>query len=174
MMNRNLYTLILILLIWSCETPDYVLDNNVDEYIQDLDSPALFFHPKKAEVSLNDTAYVQIYSLDIDSAAGMHLQVQYDWGSVELDTVLADDFFAASDDTLLFFDDNDGTVDIYLFFLPNEVNSISGTNALCVLVFTTLSLGESELKFGSETKVVNPRNEKIKINELGKGSIDVE
>jgi hypothetical protein len=42
------------------------------------------------------------------------------------------------------------------------------------LVFTTLSLGESELKFGSDTKVVNPRNEKIQISEFGKGSIDVQ
>lgn len=173
-MNRYLHTLFLVLMLLSCETPDYVLNNDVDEYIQDLEAPALFFHPVKAEVSLNDTAFVQIYGLDIDSAAGMHLQVQYDWGSVSLDTVLADDFFAASDDTLLFFDDNDGTVNIFLFFLPNEVNSISGTNALCVLVFTTLSLGESELKFGSDTKVVNPRNEKIQISEFGKGSIDVQ
>ena len=173
-MNRYLHTLFLVLMLVSCETPDYVLDNDVDEYIQDLDSPALFFHPKKEEVSLNDTAYVQIYSLDIDSAAGIHLQVNYDWGSVALDTVLPDDFFATSDDTLLFFDDNDGTVDIYLFFLPNENNSISGTNALCVLMFTTLSLGESELKFGSETKVVNPRNEKIQISEFGIGSINVQ
>ena len=104
-MNRYLHTLFLVLMLVSCETPDYVLDNDVDEYIQDLDSPALFFHPKKEEVSLNDTAYVQIYSLDIDSAAGIHLQVNYDWGSVALDTVLADDFFATSDDILLFFDD---------------------------------------------------------------------
>ncbi|HIB18343.1 MAG TPA: hypothetical protein EYO23_03610 [Alphaproteobacteria bacterium] len=173
-MKKYLLIAISIIIVCSCDTPDYELNNDVDEYIQDLEAPALFFHPVKAEVSLNDTAFVQIYGLDIDSAAGMHLQVQYDWGSVSLDTVLADDFFAASDDTLLFFDDNDGTVDIFLFFLPNEVNSISGTNALCVLVFTTLSLGESELKFGSDTKVVNPRNEKIQISEFGKGSIDVQ
>ena len=173
-MKKYLLIAISIIIVCSCDTPDYELDNDIDEYIQELEPPALFFNPTKAEVDLNDTAYVQIYALEIDSVAGMHLQIQYDWGSVELDTVEADDFFAASDDTLLFFDDNDGTVDIFLFFLPNEVNSISGTNALCVLVFTTLSLGESELKFGSDTKVVNPRNEKIQISEFGKGSIDVQ
>lgn len=174
MMNKYLQIPILILIILSCETPNYDLENDIDEYIQELESPALFFHPVKADVSLYDTVHVQIYGLDIDSAAGIRLQVLYDRGSVELDTVLADDFFAASDDTLLFFEDNDGRVDIYLFFLPNEVNSISGTKALCALVFNTLSLGESELKFGSDTKVVNPGNEKIKMNEFGKGSIKVE
>lgn len=173
-MNKFILTFFSILIILSCETPDYELDNVIDDYIQDLEPPALFFHPVKAEVNLNDTAYVQIYALEIDSAAGMHLQVQYDWGSVQLEEVLPDDFFIESDDTLLFYEDTDGTVDIHLFFLPNEKNSVNGTIALCALVFSTHSLGESELKFGSSTKVVNPRNEKIQIKEFGKGRIDVQ
>ena len=157
----------------SCEIPEYDLDNSVDEYLQSLNTPALFFNPTKAEVNLNDTAYVQIYALEVDSVAGMHLQINYDWGSVELDTVLADDFFIESDYTLLFYEDTDGTLDIHLFFLPNEKNSVNGTIALCVLVFKTRSLGESQLKFSSDTKVVNPRNESIRIRDYGLGKIDV-
>lgn len=173
-MQKNILSIFIILLVWSCDTPDYELDNDVDNYIQDLESPALFFNPHQAEVALNDTAFIQIYALEIDSAAGMHLQVQYDWGSVRLEEVLPDDFFIESDDTLLFYEDNDGSVDIHLFFLPNEKNSVNGTIALCALVFSTHSLGESELKFSSATKVVDPRNEKIQIKEFGKGRIDVQ
>ena len=173
-MKKYLLIAISIIIVCSCDTPDYELDNDIDEYIQELEPPALFFNPTKTEVDLNDTAYVQIYALEIDSVAGMHLQIQYDWGSVALDTVEADDFFFESDYTLLFYEDNDGILDIHLFFVPNENNSVNGTIALCVLVFKTLSLGESELKFGSSTKVVNPRNDRIQITEYGRGIIDVQ
>lgn len=174
-MKKTISIITTLLLILSCDTPDYELDNNVDTYIQDLKSPAIFFHPHDYKVNMNDTAFVQIYALEIDSVAGMHLQVHYDWGSVELDTVLSDDFFINSDDTLLFYEDNDGILDLHLFYLPNETNSVNGTIALCVLVFETKSLGESELRFSAANSiVVNPRNEKIQISQYGEGIIDVQ
>ena len=166
-MQKFITIILILLIIGSCDTPDYELNNEVDNYIQELESPALFFYPHQAEVALDDTAFIQVYALEVDSAAGIHLKIQYDWGSVQLEEVLPDDFFIESDDTLLFYEDTDGTVDIHLFFLPN------GTIALCALVFSTHSLGESELRFSATTKVVNPRNERIQINELGDGRIDV-
>ena len=59
----------------------------------DLEPPALFFHPQEIQTNLDSSFSVQLYGLKLNPAASAHLDIRYDWGSVQIDSVVADSFF---------------------------------------------------------------------------------
>ena len=89
----KLFGLCLIVLAFSCEDADYDLDNPYDPSNMDLDPPALFFHPPEVSTSLGESISVEVYGLKLDSSAGAHFDIRYDWGSVTVDSVVPGPFF---------------------------------------------------------------------------------
>jgi hypothetical protein len=61
----------------SCADSDYPMDNWIDVPLQEMEPPAVFFNPHEINVSVGDTFAVNLYVLQVDNVAGVHLRVQY-------------------------------------------------------------------------------------------------
>ena len=61
----------------SCADSDYPMDNWIDVPLQEMEPPAVFFNPHEINVSVGDTFAINLYVLQVDSVAGIHLRVQY-------------------------------------------------------------------------------------------------
>ena len=172
----KLFGLCLILLAFSCEDADYDLDNPYDPTNMDLDPPALFFHPPEVSTSLGESISVEVYGLKLDSSAGAHFDIRYDWGSVTVDSVVPGPFFTGLNDPMEITVDEQGILDVFIYFLPdvNSDQSQSGTWSIATVYFSTISKGESELLFGPNTTLRDANNELVTINEYGSGYINVE
>ncbi|MBH10879.1 MAG: hypothetical protein CMG74_11125 [Candidatus Marinimicrobia bacterium] len=159
----------------ACEDAEYQLDNLSDPLNLDLTPPAIFFHPSKFNRGVNDTFSVKLYSYDLPDVAGAHLQVLYDRGSLRVDSVITDTFFQIETNPLLFTDDVEGVLDVFLFSMPTQtVENVSGTDAMAQVYFNIISPGISELEYGDSTRIVNAQNNPVKINSYGKAVIDAQ
>ena len=97
----------------------------------DLDPPALFFHPQEIQINLGSSFSVQLYGLKLKQAAAAHLDVRYDWGSVQIDSVVADTFFQSENDPVQIVIDEEGTLDIFIYLLAFcNTNKIDISEAL--------------------------------------------
>ena len=170
------FGLLLIVLAFSCEDANYDLDNPYDPNNMDLDPPALFFHPPEVSTSLGQSDSVEIYGLKLDSSAGAHFDIRYDWGSLTVDSVVPGPFFTGLNDPMEIAIDEQGILDVFIYYLPdmNSDQSQSGTWSIATVYFSTISTGESELLFGPNTTLRNAKNEPVTINEYGSGYIYVE
>ena len=118
----------------------------------------------------------KVYGLKLDSSAGAHFDIRYDWGSLTVDTVIPGPFFEGANEPLKITVDEKGVLDIFIYFLPDlsSNQSKSGTWSIATIYFSTISTGESELLFGPNTTLRNAKNEPLTINEYGSGYIHVE
>ena len=155
-----------IVIIFSCEEANYDLDNPFDPSNMDLDPPALFFHPPEINANEGELISVEVYGLKLDSSAGAHFDIRYDWGSVTVDTVIAGPFFKGANEPFKIAVDEKGVLDIFIYFLPDlsSNQSKSGTWSIATIYFYPISTGESELLFGPNTTLRNANNEPLTIN----------
>tara|TARA_Y100001960_G_scaffold314154_1_gene378012 strand:+ start:275 stop:847 length:573 start_codon:yes stop_codon:yes gene_type:complete len=164
-------------LFFSCEDANYQLDNPFDPENMDLDPPALFFHPYEITTSLDNSFSVEVYGLELEPAAGAHIDVRYDWGSVHIDSVVPGPFFTGDNNPMeITVDDIQGILDIFIYYLPDMESDQSqgGTWSLATIYFTAYTTGGSELLFGENTKLRDKDNLDVFINEFGSGYINVE
>ena len=166
----------IIAVIFSCEDANYDLNNPFDPSNIDLDPPALFFHPPEINASMGESISVEVYGLKLDSSAGAHFDIRYDWGSVTVDSVIPGPFFTGTNEPMEITVDEQGVLDVFIYFLPDLSynQSKSGTWSIATIYFSTISTGESELLFGPNTTLRNAKNEALTINEYGSGYIYVE
>ena len=166
----------LIIVMFSCDEAKYDLNNPNDPENIDLVPPALFFHPPVITASLGESISVELYGYKLNPAAAAHLEILYDWGSVQVDSVVPGLFFTGENDPVEIFMDADGILDVFLYYLPDTDadQNEGGTRSLAKIYFTTLSTGESELVYGSNTKLRKANNDSVTVNELGTGLIHVE
>ena len=166
----------MIAVFFSCEDANYDLDNPFDPSNMDLDPPALFFHPPEINASMGESISVEVYGLKLDSSAGAHFDIRYDWGSVTVDSVIPGPFFTGTNEPMEITVDEQGVLDVFIYFLPDlsSNQSKSGTWSIATIYFSTISTGESELLFGPNTTLRNAKNEALTINEYGSGYIYVE
>ena len=175
-MKRLLPLWISLLYLLSCEDAKYSLDNPFDPKNLDLRPPALFFHPPEILTTIDTTIAIELYGLEIEPAAAAHLDIRYDWGSVTVDSVIPGPFFSGQNNPMEITVDEQGVLDIYLYYLPDVQNNQNegGTWSLATVYFSTISTGESELLYGTNTILRDANNDSVRIKDFGSGYINVQ
>ena len=178
--NLPLVRISLISLTWllfSCQDAKYNFDNINDPLNMDLEPPALFFHPFEIETSINSHDSVEVYGYKLDSSAAAHLEIIYEYGSINIDSISPGPFFKNSNDPIEIVVDKPNRYNIYLYYLPNidSDQNIGGTWSLAKIYFsTTETAGAYGLEFGSNTKLRDAKNDSVRIKTFGIGSINVQ
>ena len=162
--------------IFSCEEAEYSLDNPFDPENMDLQPPALFFHPAQINTVIDTIISVELYGLELDPAAAAHIDIRYDWGSVTVDSVVPGPFFTGQNDPIEITVDEQGILSIFIYYLPDMQTDQNngGTWSIATVYFSTISTGESELLYGSNTILRDENNNAIDIKDFGAGYINVE
>ena len=144
----------------------------------DLEPPALFFHPYEIDAQMDEMIQVELYGLQLDSAAAAHLQVIYERNSLEYDYLEPGPFFYGDNDPIeIVVDDiQEGTLDIFIYYLPDMDSNQNdgGTWSIATIYFRAISRGEVELRYGTETKLRDANNEPVIIRDLGTGWVNIE
>ena len=114
--------------------------------------------------------------MELEPAAAAHLDIRYDWGSVTVDSVIPGPFFTGQNNPMEITVDEQGVRDIYIYYLPDADSDQNegGTWSLATVYFSTISTGESELLYGSNTILRDANNDSVRIKDFGRGYISVE
>ena len=166
-----------ILILISCKEAQYTFDNSNDPLNMDLDPPALFFHPSLIETSTNSQDSIEVYGLQLDSAAAAHIEVIFEYGMITIDSISPGPFFTNINDPIEIVVEEGNKIQIYLYYLPDieSDQNTGGTWSLVKIYFSTLeTAGTYGLEFGSNTKLRDAQNDSIRINTFGLGSINVQ
>ena len=166
----------MILFTLSCTDSDYPMDNWIDVPLQEMEPPAVFFNPHEINVSVGDTFAVNLYVLQVDNVAGVHLRVQYLRQSLQFLDMEVGELFIDAFDTLFFWDSTEASyLDVYSFYLADESTYSSGTRSIATAYFRAKYSLDSELIYlRPETRMVTPDNEQIIINSYGNATIKVD
>ena len=171
----HIFGLVVVLVI-SCNDASYELDNEFDPENLGLDPPTIFFHPAELSLTVGETDSLELYSYEVDSVAGAHLQVAFDSEVIMIDTVKIGEFFKNGDIDPIKFDDQgqeEGFLNVYLFYEPSLTStSASGTEAMARVIFTVKDEGSAPLIYTEQTVFRNPDNNTIILNTFGEGSIN--
>ena len=98
----------------SCADSDYPMDNWIDVPLQEMEPPAVFFNPHEINVSVGDTFAVNLYVLQVDNVAGVHLRVQYAREDLQFLDMELGELFIDAYDTLFFWDSTEAAyLDVY-------------------------------------------------------------
>lgn len=166
----------MILFTLSCTDSDYPMDNWIDVPLQEMEPPAVFFNPHEINVSVGDTFAVNLYVLQVDNVAGVHLRVQYLRQSLQFLDMEVGELFIDAFDTLFFWDSTEASyLDVYSFYLADESTYSSGTRSIATAHFRARDSGDSELIYlRPATRMVTPDNQPITIKSYGKATINVD
>ena len=153
------------------------MDNWIDVPLQELEPPAVFFNPHEINVSVGDIFAINLYVLQVDNVAGVHLHVQYAPENLQLLDIEVGELFIDAYDTLFFWDSNDAYLDVYsLYLATDEYTYSSGTASIATAYFRAIDLsGGSDLIYSRpQTRLVTPDNQPITIKSYGKAKINVD
>ena len=165
-----------MIFILSCTDSDYPMDNWIDVPLQELEPPAVFFNPHEINVSVGDIFAINLYVLQVDNVAGVHLHVQYAPENLQLLDIEVGELFIDAYDTLFLWDSNEASyLDVYSFYLADEYTYSSGTASIATAYFRAKNSIDSELIYLQPwTRMVTPNNEPIIIKSYGKATIKVD
>ena len=159
----------------SCDDAEYQLDNEFDPENLGLSSPTIFFHPTEFEsikVGASDT--LELYCYKVQNAAGAHLQIEFDSEIIQIDSVEYGDFFMNGTNTpIMFTDQEDGFLNVYLFLQPTIATSnSSGTMSMAKIIFTVKDEGLAPIRYTNNTVLRNENNISVFLNSYGEGLIN--
>ena len=165
-----------MIFILSCTDSDYPMDNWIDVPLQELEPPAVFFNPHEINVSVGDTFAINLYALQVDNVAGVHLRVQYVDEKLQFLYMEVGELFIDAYDTLFFWDSNDAYLDVYsLYLATDEYTYSSGTASIATAYFRAIDPGGCNLIYvRPETRLVTPDNQPIIIKSYGKATINID
>ena len=160
----------------SCADSDYPMDNWIDVPLQELEPPAVFFNPHDINVSVGDTFAINLYVLQVDSVAGIHLRVQYLREHLQFLDMEVGELFIDAYDTLFLWDSTEAShLDVYSCNIAAEYTYSSGTASIATAYFRAKHSLDSELIYLQPwTRMVTPNNEPIIIKSYGKATIRVD
>ena len=119
-----------------------------------------------------DEIEVKVYAVFVPDVAGIHAQIQYDANKVDILSVTSGEFFKRSQKPIFVFDDDEeGILDIYTFFMSNEMTT-EGIGGIASIDVRLKSPGESELKITTKSELLDPEDTEIPIKGFGKGIIN--
>lgn len=167
--------IVTFIFLLSCDDAKYQLDNEFDPKNLGLISPTIFFHPpdfKSIKVGESDT--LELYCYEVQNAAGAHLQIEFDSEIISIDRVEHGDFFMNGVNTpIMFTDQEDGFLNVYLFLQPTTVASnSSGTMSMAKILFTVKDEGLAPIRYTNNTVLRNENNISIFLNSYGEGLIN--
>ena len=167
---------VMMIFTMTCADSDYPMDNWIDVPLQELEPPAVFFNPHELNVSVGDTFAINLYVLQVDNVAGVHLRVQYAREDLQFLDMELGELFIDAYDTLFFWDSTEAAyLDVYSFYLASEYTYSSGTASIATALFRARDSGESDLIYlRPQTRMVTPDNEPITIKSYGKATINVD
>jgi len=167
---------VLTIITISCADSDYPMDNWIDVPLQEMEPPAVFFNPHEINVSAGDTFAINLYVLQVDSVAGIHLRVQYLRQNLQFLDMEVGELFIDAYDTLFLWDSTEASyLDVYSFYLADEYTYSSGTASIATAYFRAKNSLDSELIYLQPwTRMVTPNNEPIIIKSYGKATIRVD
>ena len=167
---------VMMIFTLTCADSDYPMDNWIDVPLQELEPPAVFFNPHEINVSVGDTFAVNLYVLQVDNVAGVHLRVQYLRQSLQFLDMEVGELFIDGFDTLFFWDSTEASyLDVYSFYLADESTYSSGTASIATAYFRAKNSLDSEIIYlRPATRMVTPDNQLITINSYGKATIKVD
>ena len=168
-----------MIFVLSCTDSDYPMDNWIDVPLQELEPPAVFFNPHEINVSVGETFAVDLYVLQVDNVAGVHLRVQYLRESLQFVGMELGELFPypAAYDTLFFWDSTTAAyLDVYsLYLATDEYTYSSGTASIATAYFRAIDPGGCDLIYvRPETRLVTPDNQPIIIKSYGKATINID
>ena len=71
--------IVAFIFLLSCDDANYQLDNEFDPENLGLSSPTIFFHPPEFEsIKVDSSSSFELYSYEVQNAAGAHLQIEFD------------------------------------------------------------------------------------------------
>lgn len=182
--NRLVYLIgFIVALFVSCNDASYELDNPDDPENLGLDPPAIFFHPAELNLKVGATASFELYCYEVPDAAGAHLQIEYDAEVITIFDVEYGDFFKngssdsdpimLTDPPLPFSGQQNGTLNIYLFYKPSLSSvSAAGTMSMAEIFFTVKDEGSAPIRYTNNTVLRDANNNSIILNKFGEGSIN--
>ena len=165
-----------MIFILSCTDSDYPMDNWIDVPLQEMEPPAVFFNPHEINVSVGDTFAINLYVLQVENVAGVHLKVHYMLESLQFLDMEVGELFIDAYDTLFFWDSNDAYLDVYsLYLATDEYTYSSGTASIATAYFRAIDPGGCDLIYvRPETRLVTPDNQPIIIKSYGKATINID
>ena len=152
------------------------MDNWIDVPLQEMEPPAVFFNPHEINVSVGDTFAINLYVLQVENVAGVHLKVHYMRESLQFLDMQVGELFIDAYDTLFFWESTASYLDVYsLYLATDEYTYSSGTASIATAYFRARDPGGSDLIYLRPlTRMVTPDNQPITIKSYGKAIINVD
>ena len=167
-----------LLMMVSCELSEPVFKNPLDREVafnKGIEPPALVFYPDVITTNTGSSAATSVYAMDIEDVGMAEIKISYDPNKVSISSVAKGDLFQGGNQPLFITEDNEnGLLIIYVGYLGPNGDSISGTGNVANIVFSTVSAGQSQITISSESKILDPNANEIKLNGYGEGLIDAQ
>tara|TARA_B100000886_G_scaffold83427_1_gene54385 strand:+ start:554 stop:1099 length:546 start_codon:yes stop_codon:yes gene_type:complete len=178
------YTLPFILLFFSCTLEDKNFDNPIDFEANEelgIGAPTTVFYPAKQVKAIDQLVTLESHIVfkedSTEEFSGIHLQINYPNNLLSLDTVFAGAFITDSSQLVPLFNymHNDGSIDIYAYFLDTLKLNIEGTGEIAKITFQSKSIGSDSIYYNLEQcELINSNDEIIQINGTRSAEITVE
>lgn len=167
--------------LFSCDLdmPEEAYDNPLDLDInltQGISPPALIFNPSVTNTTSGSNVTIQVFALEVNEVAGVHIQVQYSKNKLSVSSVSPGEFLQEGAQDPIFWYDNDaisGLLDIYCTYLGDDTN-VSGTGPVAYIIFTTTAPGQGFLQYTNECELVDKDDVEIQLNGLGQGVVNAQ
>ena len=167
--------------LFSCDLdmPEEVYDNPLDLDInaaQGINLPALIFNPSEVTTTSGSNVTIQVFALEVNEVAGVHIQVQYSKNKLSVSSVSPGEFLQEGAQDPIFWYDNDaisGLLDIYCTYLGDDTN-VSGTGPVAYIIFAATAPGQGFLEYTSECELVDKDDVEIQLNGLGQGVVNAQ
>ena len=138
---------------------------------QGIFPPALTLYPKDINVSVEASAEMSVYIIQVNDLSGANAVINYDFTKLKVLDVKPGDFFKSSQDPLFFYEDNEGTLNIFTSYLGSE-RKVTGSGDLAIITFESKASGTSIINFSEDSELVDKDDIPIAIKGFGKGSIN--
>ena len=138
---------------------------------QGIFPPALTLYPKDINVSVEASAEMSVYIIQVNDLSGANAVINYDFTKLKVLDVKPGDFFESSQTPLFVYDDNEGVLNIFTSYLGSE-RKVSGSGSLAIITFESKVSGKSIVSFSENSELVDKDDIPIAIKGFGQGSIN--
>ena len=119
-------SLLLLFVLLGCriEVHDATYDNPFDldaNKEKGIIPPALIFSPSRVKTTVGGSATMDIFALEVSGVGGVHAQVNYDATKLSVSSVTSGSFFSSTQSPIFIYEDNYGTLDVYVSYLGPEI-----------------------------------------------------
>jgi hypothetical protein len=155
----------------ACEDEQLVFENPLDLYSGEV--PALVFFPDSINISYGDSAEINLYILEAEGISGIHAQVAYDTAKLSINSVTPGTFLDGEQKAIFIKKNKGGLLDIFSYYLGSD-SSVTGTGLLATVTFKSIAKGNAQIKFTTQSELVDPSDQPIEIRSLGQGVINAQ